>query len=538
MKKNLLLCTLLSMCVFKFSSYSQSITLVKDLYPGDTSGLGESNYNQALEFNGILLTQGITPTTGSELYAIKNGELILIKDINPGKVGSSPTNFTLYKNKVYFTATTAANGAEVWSTDGTEAGTQLAIEVIAGANPLYGHERLIVAKNGKLYFSQDGKAYVSDGTTAGTSQIGTLTHVNFSDAGTTDSPASTTYKDGIAFVDNDRGDAVIYEHDGTTLKSLKTLTLDYFTTVYGLSEVDNGLVYATTDSFDELLKGLFFINKTTGVVTEVKDAANKSISVNRMLQVNGKAIFKTYSDAGIFATDGTSAGTVKIAPGNFTLAQLETLPHAVVGNKILFYGGGANTFKCDFYISDGTLAGTSIVATVGVPYFSRLVTSGDQVFWAGGITNGFKPEIWSANLVQKSAKKLYTLPTGSNTETDLSVLGISGDVLYLGGALGSVGREAYKLNGVPVAVEDVTIVHGNSDVLQLVAIEGGQKYFLKSEKKGSFYTVAQYDVNGSVLKSITVTDDQPFELQRDSKMSIVQVLGNKESASFKIVNIQ
>ncbi|HTF82721.1 MAG TPA: hypothetical protein VL947_13390, partial [Cytophagales bacterium] len=353
MKKRLLLSIILGFGPLQSAINAQSVSIVKDLYTDNMNGLDEWN-NKAIEYKDMLLFPGRTLATGLELYAIKSGELVLIKDINPGEDDSDPSNFFLYKDKVYFTARNDANGVEIWSTDGTEAGTQLTIEVAAGAEPTVSHDRFMVAKNGKLYFSQDNKAYVSDGTTGGTSVISNLSYVNFNDPGVNVSPASTTYKNGVAFVNNNRGDATIYAHDGTTLTPLKTLQLEAFTRVYGLAEVSHGLLYALEDSFNDTLVGLFLIDKTTGLVSEVKTATNESYEVSRMLSFNGKALFKMYGNDGIFATDGTTAGTVKIAAGNFTLAQLETWPHAVVSDKIVFLAGEPSFFNFDFYISDGT----------------------------------------------------------------------------------------------------------------------------------------------------------------------------------------
>jgi ELWxxDGT repeat protein len=58
------------------------------------------------------------------------GDLGLIKDINPGG-DSNPAGFTELGNKAYVVATDGTTGREIWSTDGTAAGTAL----VADLNP-------------------------------------------------------------------------------------------------------------------------------------------------------------------------------------------------------------------------------------------------------------------------------------------------------------------------------------------------------------------------------------------------------------------
>ncbi len=67
---------------------------------------------------------------GSELWAFDGGANTpyLVKDINPS-IGSVPSNFMAIRGKLYFTAnegtgTGAASRSELWTSDGTESGTQ------------------------------------------------------------------------------------------------------------------------------------------------------------------------------------------------------------------------------------------------------------------------------------------------------------------------------------------------------------------------------------------------------------------------------
>jgi len=85
---------------------------------------------------------------------VQAGDLVsLFKDINPsGGVGSDPTGFTLWNNKLYFSADDGSIGVELWFTDGTAGGTTMLKDINpSGDSDPYGFTLL----NNKLYFVAD-----------------------------------------------------------------------------------------------------------------------------------------------------------------------------------------------------------------------------------------------------------------------------------------------------------------------------------------------------------------------------------------------
>ena len=54
-----------------------------------------------------------------------SSQVVLVKDINPGSDGSDPSYLTKFNNKLYFSASDAENGDELWVSDGTTEGTQI-----------------------------------------------------------------------------------------------------------------------------------------------------------------------------------------------------------------------------------------------------------------------------------------------------------------------------------------------------------------------------------------------------------------------------
>ena len=72
--------------------------------------------------DGKFLFAGATAATGTELF-ITDGSVagtVLVKDINPGAANSDPDEDFVHLNGfVYFSAFTAAEGRELWRTNGT-----------------------------------------------------------------------------------------------------------------------------------------------------------------------------------------------------------------------------------------------------------------------------------------------------------------------------------------------------------------------------------------------------------------------------------
>src|SRR5918993_311422 len=169
--------------------------LVEDIYPGKTG----SEPNWLMDFKGRLLFAADHPKFGEELWKSNGTEsgTRLVKDIDPGplvikgventETGSSvPDNVLLKKNVIFFQATTAKYGEELWKSDGTVKGTRLVkdINTVKGnSNPNDNRaltrsaevEKLFVVGKTLYFRANDGKHGVelwkSDGTNRGTKLV-------------------------------------------------------------------------------------------------------------------------------------------------------------------------------------------------------------------------------------------------------------------------------------------------------------------------------------------------------------------------------
>src|SRR5262249_48897227 len=112
--------------LWKSDGTEAGTVLVKDIYPGFTYNdyTGEfyvnSSYPQDLtNVNGTLFFTADDGVYGDELWKSDGTEAgtVLVKDINPGSVGSNPNDLTDVNGTLFFTAVDGVNGGQVWKSD-------------------------------------------------------------------------------------------------------------------------------------------------------------------------------------------------------------------------------------------------------------------------------------------------------------------------------------------------------------------------------------------------------------------------------------
>jgi len=153
-----------STSVAAYPSTSFGAKLLCDVASSTKSGTASAEITEAIEFKGKILFTAKSEEYGAELW-ITNGTPAgtkMLKDINPGSANSDPGEFALHTDpngvtRVYFAATTAAEGRELWYSDGTSAGTVLLRDIIGG--PESGDPKSLVSGGGRLYLSANQTNY-------------------------------------------------------------------------------------------------------------------------------------------------------------------------------------------------------------------------------------------------------------------------------------------------------------------------------------------------------------------------------------------
>jgi len=145
--------------------------MLKDIYPNSSP----SNVKFFQTYNGKVYFCASDGVHQEQLWVSDGTETgtQMVVDLtpgNPGSMGAAPSKLTLFNGKLYFRATDNTNGYQIWSTDGTELGTQMlkVINAPGGCDPdhltVFGNSMYFVANNG----SQGAELWVTDGTEAGT----------------------------------------------------------------------------------------------------------------------------------------------------------------------------------------------------------------------------------------------------------------------------------------------------------------------------------------------------------------------------------
>lgn len=152
-------------------------SIVKDIYPASYGLQTNGNKTFGVLQNGIALFTASDPGGEYRLYKTDgtSPNTVLLKDIFPGD-RAFPTEFTTFGDLVFFVASDATTGRELWKSNGTPTGTDrvkdINAQVVNGVNLGSTPQNLTVA-GGKLFFvANDGlngqQLWVNDGTSTGT----------------------------------------------------------------------------------------------------------------------------------------------------------------------------------------------------------------------------------------------------------------------------------------------------------------------------------------------------------------------------------
>lgn len=352
--------------------------------------------------------------------ALNAQQPILVKDINAGNGPATPKNFIPYNGKLYFQASDNINGAELWSTDGTEAGTALVKDINPGNGSSNPQEFKVF--NGKLYFQADNgvdtvktELWVSDGTEAGTYM---LKRINTNNTASTlgSLPSGFTECNGkLYFRARDNGSSgtgdELWVTDGTEAGT--HLVKDIWPGLESgypsyLTSYNNKLYFAAGASTPNT--ELYVSDGTDTGTYLLKDINNGSSSGPREFKVyNNKLYFSADDETHgreLWVTDGSQAGTVMFR--DFYTGTQDGNPHALRlwNNKLYFISGDAAWGpNGGLWETDGTSAGTHKINTTApvtswtvmdifFPYNGKLLfdaansAAGDKLYQTDGTAAG------------------------------------------------------------------------------------------------------------------------------------------------------
>ena len=304
-----------------------SPTLFADTYPGDQGGYPLNLFDLG---DGRFLFTSNHPQAGRELWisdGTSAGTSILV-DIYPGIGSSNPQKLRAFGGEVFFYAGNETYGIELWKTDGTPGGTQLVVDTNPGPEGLdwFGFTPDLSANAGSLVFSSFLDAtdvwslWSSDGTTAGSLKIGDLGNTQAERLDEMVELGAESY-----FAGRGAGSGLeLWKSDGT-------------------------------------LAG-------TGPVADIHPGGSSS---PENLFVQGGHVYFAAEAIGLgrelWRTDGTAAGTelvIDMQPGGgFFTGSSNPYPFAEFQGQLVFAANDP-TIGPEFFLTDGTAAGTTAIADI------------------------------------------------------------------------------------------------------------------------------------------------------------------------------
>ncbi|MEZ5990307.1 MAG: hypothetical protein R3F30_14545 [Planctomycetota bacterium] len=369
---------------------------------------------------GVVMFRADDKVTGQEPW-ISFGTpktTMLLKDIDVWtygtKTGGDEVQYIVaMQDKVLFWANDGSNGIELWSSDGTAAGTSLVKDIYPGSSSSYPSHKVLLGD--KVIFAVDSpglgkEPWVTDGTAAGTLLLKDLQPGSGS--------SSPIWLTRI-------GDKVYFQ---ATTSS----------TGYELFETDG------TPGGTRLLKDI---------------GANGGASYpSHFIEFKGQAYFSAYNPAAgveLHVSDGTATGTRLLKDIDKGTRSSEPKDFAVLGDQLFFVASDLYV-GMEVWVSDGTEAGTRVFKDINSglasSYPHGLVAQGGMLwFFATDGTNGV--QLWqsdgtSANtrMVKLSSHDLvprYMTPVGTRR-------------IYLSGMTAASGRELCTIDTTraPLAVHD------------------------------------------------------------------------------------
>ena len=471
----------------------------------------------------------------------------LVADVNASPAGAGLSGMTAVGGTLYFTAHAALTGRELWKTDGTPGGTSLVKDLFPGFGS--GDPRELTPAGDVLYFvANDGAGRVglfkTDGSGAGTVKVKDLAPAN---------PPYTIELErvgGTLFISIGRSPSneppgaepsALWASDGTEAGTAKLMEFPPANQPRGLTAFAGALYFSGYD----VASGteLWWSDGTAGGTARVKDVnPGTASSVPNELTVAGGRLYFTANTSAfgriLFTSDGTEAGTVDVADANGARMPLATELAAGIG--LLFFSTGATgttgawrtdgtpagTYRLaqggfdpetgveftaagpnvfftsrttslgppvtrDLWVTDGTSQGTELIRSFAPNHLTnidQLTAAGDRLFFTADNNAGLGNELWVSDGTAGGTRRVIDLNPGAGTGVGRGFGSTSarlaplGDVLLFAGTDGQSGFDLFKSDGTAEGTVPIADIPGgtNGSSPGPAVRAGGVTYFAAS----------------------------------------------------------
>ncbi len=471
---------------------SQGVRQLADLNPGPAS-----SQPQGFVTAGAWTYFSAIAAQGRELWRTDGtaAGTVQVADIDPGGGSSSPSNLTVLNGRLYFRAYDTSCGYELWTSDGTSVGTVRVADIEVGgesSNP----DSLTVSNN-RLFFTArttvgGWELWTSDGTSAGTLQVADI----YVGSGSS-SPYNLTALNGRVYfrAQTPVGGYELWTSDGTVAGTVQVADIyagSGSSVPANLTELNGRLYFSaqTTSSGNELWTS----DGTSAGTMLVADiyAGGGSSNPESLTVLNGRLWFRAQTPSGgyeLWTSDGTSAGTMQVA--DIEAGSLSSLPSNLKAlNGRLYFSAQTTSSGNELWTSDGTSAGTVLVADIKAGSGSSSPTyltalNGRLYFSAQTTSSGW--ELWASDGTSAGTVRVSDLAAGSGSSYPDNLAVLNGR-LFFRAFTSSAGSELWASDGTSagtVQVADIYAGSGSSSPSYLKALNGRLYFAAYTASEGS-----------------------------------------------------
>lgn len=455
----------------------------------------------------------------------------LVLDINPGTSNGSPGDLTVFNNLIYFDADDSSGtntggtdvGRELWVTDGTAAGTSLVADIRTGSASSSPFNYFIF--NNTLYFTaNDGAAelWTSDGTAAGTTKVDLFPTI------TGDVPNNATVMGTMLYLTTNQNGTnnQLTEWDGTTAVIAPDAVNAAATTFVSAMVAWNGLIYAYMDySPDEPTIGreLYSYNPATDTYTLILDIATGTgnSGIGDFTPMGNTMYFE--AEGNLWQTDGTTAGTILVADAtNQGIAS--TRSYYANGTNLYFEGLIAPSTTDQLFKLDTTTGLiTQISANVNEDHNpSDYVELNGVLYYAGDSeTDG--------------SKYLHSTDGTTSTQIDATIKDVDDIIVYNGKLYfegdedGVTGNELFVWDPATASISDVT-----SSITSLFPNPNNGDFTISNSQNIEFESYRIYDLSGRMIASNSVQNNR-IKTDLSSGVYVLELQNEQTSTSLKFI---
>ena len=438
---------------------------------------------RATKFTDIGATMYFTnndPVTGNELWKSDgtSAGTVLVKDMVPGATSSDPSTLTQFGHYLLFAATDDRHGRELWKYDSNIDSIILVNDIntvstdsakINFISPLK-DKVVFIAKSG--YGQTNFDLWSSDGTSAGTQMIRDSTAPNlFSQLGAP--PRMTVAGNNAYYFYKVNDNVILFTTDATPAGTIAIDTFNAATEVIGELGATDSLFYFTltkTVNNQEVIE-IWRTNGTSANTFSIGNIGSHSTGTQpHYVGKNGNTLYYTKSNYTsnnyideLWSSDGTQLGTTQLT--GFSASKGFSY-----NGQFVFQGSNGST--SGFYITDGTIPGTKLLkANLSSPISDFKIYNGKLFFCGSDGQSG--SELYKTDGTPAGTELVKDLNPGSGSALPYNFTELNGNLYFITGLL-AFGTQLWRTDGTTAGTQFVKLLAGPSSLVAL----NGRIYFL------------------------------------------------------------